>query len=182
MNNEIERSEPCKLFEVVICTGDRVFTGSLNCEFEQRLIDAVNEGVPVGASSRGVDFISLLNVDVWDKKGNKSYFQSLYISKNNIIFIAQVAGGVVEKRVIGYPYREKVPVKVQVYATPYILSGQMYCETWGELGDTIESEVSFLPLTKVEIAPTLPGGRSKFDFAAINKHRVNFICEIDGQV
>lgn len=176
MSEQKTASEDYKLYEVVICTGSRVFRGTLRCELEQRLIDAFNEGVPVGASSRGVDFVPLSNVDCWDVQGNKAHYPGLYISKNSIILIAQLSGNDIEKRIAGYPYREKTGVPAEIFAAPYSIKGQVYLDTWGQLGDAIEEEISFLPLTGVEIEPPLPVGRSRFDFAAVNKRRIDFVA------
>lgn len=176
MNEQVPASEGGKLFEVVVCTWSRVFRGTLRCELEQRLIDAFNEGVPVGASSRGVDFVPLSDVDCWDTQGNKAHYPGLYISKNSIILIADLSGNDSEKRISGYPYREKKALPVDIFATPYSVKGHIYLDTWGQLGDAIEEEISFLPLTGVEIEPPLPVGRSGFDFAAVNKRKIDFIA------
>jgi hypothetical protein len=91
------------------------------------------------------------------------------------------------KKLSAYPYRSKQPVGVtiytaqiyqaQVHASPYVLKGQIYVETWGQVADTIESKDRFIPLTSVEVDPVLPGGGSQFDFVAINKERMISICE-----
>ena len=44
MTAENEGPERYRQYEVLVCTGDLSFTGTLRCDFSQRLIDALNEG------------------------------------------------------------------------------------------------------------------------------------------
>ncbi|MCX6005163.1 MAG: hypothetical protein NT082_05775 [Chloroflexi bacterium] len=177
MKGEAGDNELARQFEILVCTREYVFTGIIRCEYGQRLIDALNEGVPVGASSRGLDFLSLEDVQIIDMAGVESNHPRLYIAKHNIIFIAQHERDKKEKPLSAYPYRQKVPVKVKIYETPFTVTGQVYSDTWEQLADTIEAKVSFLPLTNVEISPALPGGYSWFEFAAINKENVTYLSE-----
>jgi hypothetical protein len=122
-----------------------------------------------------------------DTGGGKKKFSHIYIAKNNIIFIAQLATENKDRRLSAYPYRRKLPVGVtiyasqifqaQVFASPYILKGQLYVETWGQVADTIETGERFLPLTDVEVDPAPPGESTQFDFVAINKERIISLCE-----
>ena len=187
MEGKSENTELYKQYEVLACTGEWVFTGVYKCDFEQRLIDALNEGVRTGSSLRVVDFLPLTDATMKNVKGDEKKFNQVYVAKNNIIFVAQITGKNKEKPLSTYPFRIKVPVGVmiyaaqayvaEVYAAPYIISGQIYIDTWGQVADTIETDSKFLPLTRVLIDPVPTGGISQYDFVAINKERILSICE-----
>jgi hypothetical protein len=187
MDVDLGGSELNKQYEVLVCAGELIFTGLFKCNISQRLIDALNEGVRESPLSKVVDFLPLQDVTMTDLSGHRKKFNHIYLAKNNIIFIAQVSSEVKGKKLSAYPYRRKQPVGVtiytahifqaQVYASPYVLKGQIYVETWGQVADTIESRERFLPLTGVEVDPAPSGGSNQFDFVAINKERIISICE-----
>jgi hypothetical protein len=187
MDTESGGSELNKQYEIMVCTGELIFRGMFKCNVSQRLIDALNEGVRESPLSKVVDFLPLQGVTMTDISGRIKKFQQIYVAKNNIIFIAQVSSEVKGKKLNAYPYRRKQPVGVtiytaqfyqaQVYASPYVLKGQIYVETWGQVADTIESKERFLPLTAVQVDPAPPGGGTGFDFVAINRERIISICE-----
>jgi hypothetical protein len=187
MDVDLGGSELNKQYEILVCAGEIILTGFFNCNISQRLIDALNEGVRESPLSKVVDFLPMQDVTMTDISGHKKKFNQIYVAKNNIIFIAQMSTEVKGKKLSAYPYRSKQPVGVtiytaqiyqaQVHASPYVLKGQIYVETWGQVADTIESKDRFIPLTSVEVDPVLPGGGSQFDFVAINKERMISICE-----
>ncbi len=180
-------SELNKQYRILVCAGELIFAGVFKCNISQRLIDALNEGVRESPLSKVVDFLPLQDVTMTDVSGSKKKFNHIYVAKNNIIFIAQVSTEVKGKKLSAYPYRSKQPVGVtiytaqiyqaQVHASPYILKGQIYVETWGQVADTLENRERFIPLTNVKIDPALPGGENQFDFIAINRERIISICE-----
>ncbi len=179
---EAEGNEQQKNYEVLVCTGDLVYTGSFKYGFDQRLIDGLNEGIRSNAATKIVGFLPLTDATIIDRKGKETKQSLIYIAKNNIIFVGQVSSKAREKPLSTYPFREKLPIGVtivaaQVYAAPYKVKGRIYVDTWGQVADTIESPSRFLPLTQVEIDPPLPGGGSKFDFIAINKERIISLSE-----
>jgi len=187
MDVDLGGSELNKQYEILVCTGELMFDGLFKCNISQRLIDALNEGVRESPISKMVDFLLLQGVTMSDISGHQKKFNHIYVAKNNIIFIAQVSSEIKGKKLSAYPYRRKQPVGVtiytaqiyqaQVYASPYVLKGQIYVETGGQVADTIESRDRFLPLTGVEVDPAPSGGSSQFDFVAINKERIISICE-----
>jgi hypothetical protein len=190
MDVDLGGSELNKQYEILVCAGELMFGGLFKCNISQRLIDALNEGVRESPLSKMVDFLLLQDVTMTDIGGHQKKFNQIYVAKNNIIFIAQVSSEVKGRKLSAYPYRHKQPVGVtiytaqiyqaQVYASPYVLKGQIYVETWGQVADTIESNDRFLPLTDVEVDTVLPGGGKHFDFVAINKERMISICEGPG--
>ena len=183
MDTESENSELYRQFDVLVCTGELVFSGSLRCDFSQRLIDALNEGVKAETRSRIRDFLPLSDVTVSDLKGGTTIVPRLHISKNNIIFVAQSTSSTPGKPLSTYPFRQKLPVTVTAYAAgaataPYRIKGCIYIDTWGQITDTLETEERFMPLTQAEIDPAMPGNRSHFDFVALNKERIISIGEM----
>ncbi len=186
MDTESGVSELNKQYEILVCTSELIFEGTFKCNISQRLIDALNEGVRESPLSKVVDFLPLQDVMMTDVGGHRKKFGQIYVAKNNVIFIAQISSEVQGKKLNAYPYRRKLPVGVtiyaaqifqaQVYASPYVLKGQIYVETWGQVADTIEGKERFIPLTQVEVDPPPPGG-GQFDFIAINRERIISICE-----
>ena len=186
MDPESESSELCRQFDVLVCTGDLVFSGSVHCDFSQRLIDALNEGVRLETRSRIRDFLPLSDVTVTDFKGGTTAVPRLHIAKNNIIFVAQASSAAPGKPLTTYPFKEKLPVTIAAYATgaaarPYRINGCIYIDTWGQITDTLETEERFIPLTQAEIDPAMPGNRFQFDFVALNKERIVSIGETPGK-
>ena len=182
MTAENKGTETYRQFEVLVCTGELLFSGTLRGESGQRLIDSLNEGVRTTTFTKVTGFLPLMNVIVTGHKGGEKKFPHMYIAKNNIVFVAQVSDPGQEAPLRNYPFREKLPVRVMAYAgrvsdTQYILEGRVYIETWGQVIDTVESQFSFLPLTQVEISPAPPGAGSRFDFVALNKEHIVSICE-----
>lgn len=183
MDPETDSSELYRQFNVLVCTGELVFSGSVRCDFSQRLIDALNEGVKAETRSRIKDFLPLSDVTITDLGGGTTSMPRLQISKNNIIFVAQTSSAAHDKPLTTYPFKQKLPVTIIAYvagaaARPYRINGRIYIDTWGQITDTLETEESFIPLTQVEIDPAMPGKRSHFDFVALNKERIVSIGEM----
>jgi hypothetical protein len=187
MGAEMGSSDLSKQYQILVCTSELIFEGTFKCNISQRLIDALNEGVRESPTSKAIDFLPMENVTMVDIKGNKRKTSRIYVAKNNVIFVAQISGEVQGKKLNAYPYRQKLPVGVtiyaaqmfvaQVYALPYVLKGHLYVETWGQVADTIEAHEKFLPLTQVEVQPAPTGEGVQYDFVAINKERIISICE-----
>jgi len=182
MTAEKKVLETYRQFEVLVCTGELLFSGTLMGESSQRLIDSLNEGVRTTTLTKVTGFLPLMNVSVTGNKGSEKKFPHMYIAKNNIVFVAQVSDRREEAPLRNYPFREKLPVGVMAYAgrvsdMQYTLEGRVYVETWGQVIDTFESELCFLPLTQVVISPAPPGAGSRFDFVALNKQHIISICE-----
>jgi hypothetical protein len=185
MDPEPVGSELYRQYDVLVCTGELLFGGRLSCNFSQRLIDALNEGVSEEPRSRTRDFLSLADVTITDLKGGTKAAPRLHISKNSIVFVAQASCVSPGKPLTGYPFRQKLSATVMAYASgaaakPYRINGCIYIDTWGQITDTLETEERFLPLTQAEIDPPLPGNLSHFDFVALNKERIISIGQVPG--
>ncbi|MDD5398848.1 MAG: hypothetical protein PHU70_07175, partial [Dehalococcoidia bacterium] len=64
MHSESEGNELHQQFNVLVCTGELVFNGKMRCNFSQRLIDALNEGIRTETRSHLKDFLTLSDVTV----------------------------------------------------------------------------------------------------------------------
>jgi hypothetical protein len=165
-------------YEILVCTKESIFRGIIECEYGQRLVDALNEGVPTGMSSRGIEFIPLHDVKVGNLSGAEDSYPHLYISKHRILFVAQLALEKEERRLSTYPYRQKAPVKVKIFIPPYTITGDVYRDAWENLLDTLEAQVTFLPITGVEVTPSMLDEYANFEFAAVNKENITCLMEI----
>jgi hypothetical protein len=186
MDPESEGSELHRHFDILVCTGELVFSGSVRCDFSQRLIDALNEGIRAETRLKIRDFLTLSNVTVTDLNGGTTTSPLLHISKNNIIFVAQTESVTQGKPLTTHPFRQKLPVTITAYAAgaaarPYKMNGNIYVDTWGHITDTLETEERFVPLTHAEIDPAMPGNQSHFEFVALNKERIVSIGEMPGK-
>ena len=177
MKAETDNSDLFTRHEVTVCTGDCLFLGAMRCGINQRLIDALNEGVPYGASTRSVRFLPLTDAKVMVSDGEKKDYSNIYIAKGNIIFVARGEHEVKEKILTTYPYRKKISLRIKIFALPYTINGCVHIDTWGQLPDTIESDDMFFPLTDAEVVPALPSKQAHFDFMAVNRTKISYLCE-----
>jgi hypothetical protein len=174
-------------FEVMVCTGELVFTGIFKYGFEQRLIDALNEGVRLNPHAKTIDFVILQDATMTGAGSLEKKYPQIYIAKHNIIFMAQITSKKRDKQITGYPFRPKTTVGVTIFAAqiyvaqtnakPYEIKGEIYVDSWGQIVDTLETGGQFIPLTNVEITQAPPHVGNSFEFLAINKQRIISICE-----
>lgn len=173
--------------EVIVCTGEVVFTGIFQFNFEQRLIDALNEGVRVSPQVKMTDFVKLQDAFMTGIDHDRKHFPVIYIAKHNVIFVAQVTSKKREKPLTTYPFRPKTSTDVTIFAAqiymaqsnvkPIRLRGEIYVDSWGQLVDTLEGSPQFVPLTSVTIEQAPPHVGNRYAFMAINKQRIISICE-----
>jgi len=183
LHSESEGSELYRHYNVLVCTGDLVFSGKMRCDFSQRLLDALNEGIRTETRSQLRDFLTLSDVVVSSAKSGKTSVPHVHIAKNNIIFVAQTMRETPEKPLTTYPFSQKLPLAVMAYVTgasaiQFKIRGCSYVDSWGQITDRLESEERFMPLTQVKVEPSMPGNRSRFDFIALNKERIVSIGEV----
>lgn len=159
---------------VVVCTSDCNAIGYTYRLDRQRLLDALNDGITANSAHIGKDFVPLTDVKMFLPKGEVEYMVSTHIRKANILFIAEISGGLPEK---AGKKLEKKPVPVRVRMSSYNLVGRMHARIYQQLVDTLEGDERFLPLTNVEVTPMLVNCGSRFDFIAINKDKVAYVGE-----
>jgi excisionase family DNA binding protein len=163
--------------EVVACTDTCTFEGYTYCAYGQRLLDALNEGFEAANLPVSKDFLPLSGVEVFTTDGVRQHLASTYIRKGSILFVAEKSESRWWSKNNMWPSREKVPVGVRVNFSSQTLGGKIHKDTWAQLGDVLEGNDRFLPLTDIEISPTIVTGESKFSFAAINKERIVSVFE-----
>lgn len=169
--------ESSNMHEVIVCTGECLFSGMMPCGVHQRLIDAINEGAHYGASARSIRFLPLTRARELIGEVDKKDHHIVYIAKANIIFVARGKHEIKQKLLTTYPYRKKVSVRIRIYALPNTISGNLHVDTWGQIPDAIESKAMFMPITDVEVSPPLPTGQRHFDFIAVNRSRISYVSE-----
>ena len=73
--------------------------------------------------------------------------------------------------------RPKTPLAAEIHLPLYILRGQIYGEAWQQILDVIDRADKFLALTNVEVYRTLDKAASTFDFVAVNRDKIIYVCE-----
>ena len=165
---------------VVVCTPSGVFVGDTYRLEEQRLLDALNRGFIARALRMAGAFMPLTDVESYSASGKKGRLPSIHVHKASILFVGErrsvpetAAGGNRKPQLI----RTKTPIGAEIHLPPYILEGNIFVETWGQLPEAIETDTRFLPLTDARIRPALPGGESTFSFVAVNREKVLYVSE-----
>jgi hypothetical protein len=168
---------------VVVCTSSCTFVGHTYRSHQQRLLDALNKGFVADSSRIGRDFLPLTQVEVFFPDKRREHMASTYITKANILLVAEKSGGQretsdIEDRPKNYLMRTKKSIEAEICMPPYTLVGKMHGEIWQQLLDTITGDEMFLPLTNVEISPELVKGESIFSFVAVNKAQIIYVSEL----
>lgn len=182
--SEWRNNENLGQIAVVVCTETHTFAGFTYCAYGQRLLDALNEGLPIDSWRIGKYFLALTEVEVFLPDAGREDVASTYIRKSNILFVCgksetQFAARGSRFSDTTYPFRRrKKSVPVIVRYPSYTLLGKMHNDVFEKLMDTLEGEDSFLPVTNVEILPGLVSGESKFDFVAVNKDKIVYVAEL----
>jgi hypothetical protein len=83
------------------------------------------------------------------------------------------------RNMTAYPYRKKIAQRVSIFAGQYTINGHVHIDTWAQLPDTIESDLNFFPVTEAEIFPNLFEGEHHFDFVAVNRDKITYLCRED---
>jgi len=179
--SEWKNNEKFRQISVVVCTDTHTFAGFTYCAYGQRLLDALNEGLPIDNSRVGKYFLALTEVEVFLPVPRREDVASTYIRKSNILFVCGKSETQSATRGTGYsdtayPFRKKESVPVIVRYPFYTLHGKMHNDVFQQLMDTLEGEDCFLPVTDVEILPGLVSGESKFDFVAVNKDKIVYVA------
>lgn len=172
-----------KQVKVLVCTETCNFNGYTYCMNHQRLLDALNRGLTANSMPIGKDFIPLTNVEVFFQNQEREFIASLCIRKASILFVGEKSEREHEisknkDRAKIYPMRVKTPVRAEIHIPLHTLTGQLYAETEQQtLLEIVERADKFLPLTNVEIYPPLDNVASMFDFVAVNREKIIYVCE-----
>jgi hypothetical protein len=169
---------------LVVCTSAYTFNGALVHPQKQRVLDVLNKGGVAEQPRLPSDFLQMVEVDVCanSNKKDRMVVGSCYIVKSNILFaVAREEwqnAGVTVKRPQDLSFRKKAQRLVNVYIPPFVLTGQLYTETQQKVSNILATSEDFLPMTDVEILPSMVTGDAAAKFIAVNKHHVSYIAEI----
>jgi len=171
---------------VLVCTETCILSGYTYCMNHQRLLDALNQGFTANSLPIGKDFVPLTNVEVSFPNREREFMASICVRKAGILFARQKNEGQpkiseVQDRPKIYPVRTKKIIEAEIHMPLYTLTGQMYAEVWQQILDVVDRADRFLPLTNVEICPTPDSAALTFDFVAVNRDKIIYVCESSEQ-
>jgi hypothetical protein len=172
--------------KVLVCTETCILSGYTYCMNHQRLLDALNQGFIANSLPIGKDFVPLTKVEVSFPNREREFMASICVRKASILFVGQKNEGQpkiseVQDGLKIYPVRTKKTIEAEIHIPLYTLTGQMYGEVWQQILDVVDRADRFLPLTNVEVCPTPDIGVSTFDFVAVNRDKIVYVCESSEQ-
>jgi hypothetical protein len=181
-NGSADGNGKLKQVKVAVFTETCTLTGYTCCLKHQRLLDVLNQDFIPNSLPIGKDFMSLTDAEVWFPNGEREFMASIYVRKSSILFVGEKSEGEPEKpeiedRATMYLAKAKNPIEVELHMSPYTLTGQVYAQSWQKLLDAVERADEFLPLTDVEIYPAPGNTTSTFDFIAVNRDKIIYVCE-----
>jgi len=181
-NGSSDGNGKLKQVKVVVCAETCTLTGYTCCMKHQRLLDVLNQDFIPNSLPIGKDFMSLTDAEVSFPNGEREFMASIYVRKSSILFVGEKSEGESEKpeiedRSTMYLAKAKNPIEVEIHMSSHTLTGQVYAQSWQRLLDAVERTDKFLPLTDVEIYPALGNITSTFDFIAVNRDKIIYVCE-----
>lgn len=181
-NGSLEGNAKLKQVKVVVCTETCTLTGYTYCMNHQRLLDVLNQEFIPNSLPMGKDFIALTDVEVSSPNRESELMASICVSKASIIFVGEKSEHEpkmpeIEDKPKMYLTRAKNPIEVEIHMPLYTLTGQIYAPAQQKLLDVVERADKFLPLTDVEIYPALDNTAWKFDFVAVNRDKIVYVCD-----
>lgn len=177
------RSDPdLRQVEVVVCTTAGTFVGYAYRTSRLRLLDALNKGFAVHGTRIAMDYIPMTDVTMYLPGGIQHDMASAHIRKASVLFVAERKGGQPEGGTtkLGKVVMAKKPVDARLRTLRHLLDGRLHGAAWAELVTSLYQKETFLPLTNVNIQPTLDTGESQFDFVAVNNDKVIYVGEAVG--
>jgi hypothetical protein len=161
--------------KVFIYTTTGLFSGYTYCQYQQRLLDALNKGFMTSKLQSGSDFLPLFNLDIYSPGETPRHMDTVFIRKSNVLLVGERDVSSSADIANAYPIRRKKTLATVINLPQISLSGNMYTELWEELQDSLNRSDQFIPVTDVEIAPPLPSGISRSKFVAINKDHIVYV-------
>ena len=161
--------------KVFIYTTTGVFSGYTYCQYQQRLLDALNKGFMTSKLQSGSDFLPLFNLEIFSPGSSPRHMDTVYIRKNNVLLVGESAAPSAAGFSNAYPIRRKKTLQTVINLPQISVTGNMYAELWEELQDSLNRSDQFIPITDAEIAPALPSGISHSNFVAVNKDHIVYV-------
>ncbi len=164
-------------------------TGYIYCLEGRRLLDQLNDVFPSTMSEKK-DFLSVSEVEMYSLRGEveatgagMKTVQFACLNKAHILFVRESEG--YQTRGIGgkpghkgYPYVPKSSIAVRLHLPFYIITGYVHCVKEERVSDVLNLALRFLPLTNVEICPSVGGCESGISFVAVNKHQIILVEDL----
>jgi len=124
----------------------------------------------------------LTDAEVSFPNREREFMASAYVRKASILFVGEKSEHEprtpeIEDKPKMYLAKTKNPIEVEIHMSTYTLTGQVYAQAWQKLLDAVERADKFLPLTDVKIYPALDNTESAFDFVAVNRDKIIYVCE-----
>lgn len=160
---------------VLIYTLNGIFIGSVFCNQQQRLLDALNKGFSVAKLKLSTDFVPIFNVDYLTPDQPTRHMDTAYIRKTSIFFVGEYDGETVTKLSQFYPMRPKKLIQTTINLPDLSLTGNMHSEKWEELQEALNRTDQFIPVTGVEFNPPLETGTDQLEFVAVNKDHIIYV-------
>ena len=161
--------------KVFIYTTTGVFAGYTYCQYQQRLLDALNKGFTTSKLQSGSDFLPLFNLDIFSPGSPTRHMDTVYIRKNNVLMVGESDTSPIAGVSNAYPIRRKKTLQTVINLPQVSVTGNMYAELWEELQDSLNRSDQFIPITDVEMVPELPSGISHSNFVAVNKDHIVYV-------
>ena len=163
--------------------------GYVFCLEGRRLLDHLNDVFPTTMPEEK-DFLSIKEVEMYSLRGaseaveeEKKTVQFACLNKANILFVREFEDG--QTRGISskpgykrYPYVPKSYIAVRLHLPFYILTGHMHCARGERISDVMNLPLRFLPLTNVEICPSVGSSESEVSFLAVNKRQITLLEDL----
>ena len=181
-NGSLEGNANLKQIKVVARTEICTLSGYTYCLNHQRLLDVLNQDFMSNSLPIGKDFMILTDAELSFPNQEKESMSSIYVRKSSIFFVGEKSEHDTEKTEVGdksrmYLAKAKSPIEVEIHMASCMLKGQIYAQAWQKLLDAIDRADQFIPLTDVEIYPALDNTASAFDFVAVNRDKIIYVCE-----
>ena len=178
----LESNARLKQVKVFVCTETCTLNGYTYSMNHHRLLDTLNQSAIANSMPLGKDFLPLVQVEVALPNGEKKITVDASVRKSSILFVGektedQPAISPAKDRPLVYPMRPKTPIGVEIHLPLYILRGQMYGEAWQQILDVVDRADKFIALTDVEVCRTTDKAASTFDFVAVNRDKIVYVCE-----
>jgi len=159
--------------------------GYVYCLQGRRLLDQLNEMFP-SALSENKEFLPVSQGELRALRGERRTLRFACLNKSNILFVKEFEGG--QTRGISgkpgyrtYPYVPKSPIPVRLYLPFYVVTGRMHCAEGQRVSDVVNLPLRFLPITNVEISPSVGPTESGVGFLAVNKGQIILLEDVEGQ-
>ncbi|MGB8708107.1 MAG: hypothetical protein WCD72_09240 [Dehalococcoidia bacterium] len=181
-NDSLECDARLKQVKILVCTETCTLNGFTYCLNHQRLLDTLNQSAIANSIPLGKDFLPLTQVEVSLPNRETEFTAAVYIRKSSILFVGEKSEGQpsiseIKDRPKVYPVRPKTPFAAEIHLPLYILRGQMYAEAWQQILDVVDRADRFIAMTNVEVYRTLNNAALAFDFVAVNRDKIIYVCE-----